>query len=85
MYELIEKELEVSGSYNCKIKINDFESIFLRFENDPTPEEIETTVNQHFEHLNQIKKNAILNELHSLKSRINEIENSIEQTYGITE
>lgn len=54
MYEIIEVEEQSSGFYMCRVKISDGESIFLKFSENPTQEQVDNEVKLYLENLNAI-------------------------------
>ena len=54
MYEIVEVEEQSSGFYMCRVKISDGESIFLKFSENPTQEQVDYEVTRYLENLNAI-------------------------------
>jgi hypothetical protein len=54
MYEIITIEQEVSGFYYARVKVSDAESIFLKFSENPTQEQVDYEVTRYLDNLNVI-------------------------------
>ena len=54
MYEIITIKQEVSGFYYVRVKVSKSESIFLKFLENPTQEQVDYEVTRYLENLNVI-------------------------------
>ena len=54
MYEIVEIEEQGSGFYVCRVKISENNSIFLKFSENPTQEQVDYEVTRYLENLNAI-------------------------------
>ena len=54
MYEIITLEQELSGFYYARVKVSDDESIFLKFSEEPSQEQVDNEVQKYLENLNVI-------------------------------
>jgi hypothetical protein len=54
MYEIITLEQELSGFYYARVKVSDDETIFLKFSEEPSQEQVDNEVQKYLENLNGI-------------------------------
>lgn len=54
MYEIITIEQELSGFYYVRVKVSDDESIFLKFQEEPSQRQVDEEVQKYLENLNGI-------------------------------
>lgn len=54
MYEIITLEQELSGFYYVRVKVSDDESIFLKFQEEPSQQQVDEEVQKYLENLNGI-------------------------------
>lgn len=54
MYEIITIEQELSGFYYARVKVSNDESIFLKFQEEPSQQQVDEEVQKYLENLNGI-------------------------------
>ena len=54
MYEIITIEQELSGFYYVRVKVSADESIFLKFQEEPSQRQVDEEVQKYLENLNGI-------------------------------
>jgi hypothetical protein len=51
MYPVTEKYIDMAGKYMVRVLINDTDTIFLKFQHDPTDEEIQIETQKYLDNL----------------------------------